>query len=96
MSKIKTAINRYSDYHWGKAPDKIELIDKRILIPDTLVVLGVLRGLLYQTTKRGDPSNTIYIHAHKKPYPYLCSDVEMKNLYIIGGSYKIEDRGIVD
>jgi len=93
---LKKATTNYNRYHWGRNPDQLILIDKRIIIPSNLVELGILRGVLYQTSKKGDPDNTIYIHTFKDPCPYLVCDSDMKNLYIIGGSYKIEDRGIVD
>ena len=98
MSKvqIENANKEYEKYHWGLAPDSLVVLDKRIIIPSTLVMLGVLRGVLYQTTKKGDNPNTVYLHTFKDPCPYLTADAKMRNLYMVGGSYKIEPRGIVD
>lgn len=96
MNNLAEAEKKYKGFHWGGIPDEVHLLEGRIIIPDTLVVLGVLRGLIYQTSKNGDPSETFYIHAHKMPCPFLCCDIKEKDLYIIGGSYKIEDRGIID
>lgn len=93
---LKTASQNYTKYHWGVDPDKLILLDKRIIIPSNLIMLGVLKGVLYQTTKKGDNPNTVYMHTFKDPCPYLASDEKMRNLYIIGGSYKIEPRGIVN
>jgi hypothetical protein len=64
-------------------------IDRRI--PDVLVDLGALRGVVY-TRDHGGVSRT-YIHFMDDP-PRLACDAHGRQLYVLGGSYRITRRGI--
>jgi hypothetical protein len=60
-------------------------------LPDALVDLGALRGVVY--TKDHDAAKRTYIHFMDDP-PRLVCDREGRQLYVLGGSYRITHRGI--
>ena len=65
--------------------------DRRI--PRVLVELGELRGLIYRSDKgrRGRPQT--FIHFMETP-PRLTCDAAGKQLYIVGGNYRVTEQGI--
>ena len=65
----------------------------RRVIPRVLVGLGELRGLIYKSDKGQQGRPQTYIHFMEEP-ARLASDPEGKQLYIIGGNYKVTARGI--
>jgi hypothetical protein len=62
-------------------------------VPPVLVDLGELRALIYRSDKwqRGRPRS--YIHFLERP-PRLTCDVRGRQLYIVGGRYRVTPRGI--
>lgn len=63
-------------------------------IPKILAALGRLEAVVYRSDKWGRPM-TSYIHKFKaKDRPLLCTNADGTQLYIVGGSYKIEADGI--
>jgi hypothetical protein len=61
------------------------------ILPEVLVDLGALRGVVY-TRDHGDARRT-FIHFMDDPPRLLC-DVDGRQLYVLGGSYHITRRGI--
>lgn len=63
------------------------------LIPPVVVDLGELVGLIYRSDKwqRGQPR--VYIH-RLQILPRLVCNVEGSQLYIVGGNYRVTERGI--
>jgi hypothetical protein len=61
------------------------------VIPEVLVDLGALRGLIY-TRDHGGPKRT-YIHFMDDP-PRLMCDSDGSRMFVIGGTYRITRRGI--
>ena len=62
-------------------------------LPGVLVKLGELRGLIYRSDKGHPGAGRAYIHIMENP-PRLVSNVEGRQLYIVGGSYRITRQGI--
>jgi len=89
---LKAARNLFGKFHCFAPPGVIFEPCRRV-IPKVLVSLGQLRGLIYKSDKwqRGRPQT--YIHFMETP-PRLACDPEGKQLYIIGGNYKVTARGI--
>jgi hypothetical protein len=75
------------------APDRALRVRCRRLIPRVLVQLGTLRGVIYSAQKdcRGRPKT--YIHFMERP-PLLACDPGGRQLYVVGGRYRITRRGI--
>jgi hypothetical protein len=62
------------------------------VIPPIVVELGRLVGLIYRSNKWvGRPRN--YIHYMQDP-PRLVCDASGRRLFIVGGSYRVTQRGI--
>lgn len=63
------------------------------VIPKVLVEVGRLKAVIYSSDRGqcGDPRT--YIHFMEAP-PTLACDVPGKQLYILGGRYRIGRRGI--
>jgi hypothetical protein len=63
------------------------------IVPPVLVDLGELRALVYRSDKwsRGRPRS--YIHVLERP-PRLACDAAGRQLYIVGGRYRVTPRGI--
>ena len=65
----------------------------RRLIPNVLVKVGHLRGLIYSSDKEQCGKPRTFIHFMDKP-PLLATDAKGKQLYIVGGNYRVTSRGI--
>jgi hypothetical protein len=63
------------------------------VIPPILIQLGDLVGLIYRSDKwhGGDPRT--YIHFMRERPRLLC-DTEGRRLFLIGGNYRVTQRGI--
>jgi len=63
------------------------------LIPPVVVQLGTLAGLIYRSDK-WTPGNTLsYIHIVESA-PRLVCDTSGRQLYVLGGNYRVTERGI--
>ena len=94
LREIEKATKMYKDFHWGFGPDKE--IKCTIDIPEVIFGLGWLRGITYQTRKKGDKKDMFYIHAFNRPFPILGSSNDGTQLFICGGGYETREEGIVD
>lgn len=65
----------------------------RRVIPKVLVHLGYLRGLIYSSDKQTPRDPKSYIHFMETPARLAC-DPAGKQLYIVGGNYRVTRRGI--
>jgi hypothetical protein len=65
----------------------------RRVMPDIVVRLGKLRGVIYSSDRgqRGCPRN--FVHFFDRP-PTLACDGRGEQIFIIGGRYRITRRGI--
>jgi len=63
------------------------------VIPPIVLELGELVGLIYRSDKGRPGWQRTYIHFLEDP-PWLASNVEGTQLYIVGGSYRVTRRGI--
>ena len=65
----------------------------RRVMPEVLVHLGELRGLIY-SSDRGQPGRPrTFIHFMETP-PRLACDPAGTQLYLVGGRYRVTPRGI--
>jgi hypothetical protein len=63
------------------------------LIPPVLVHVGELRGLIYRSDRGQCGSPRTYIHFLQTPARLAC-DPQGKQLYVLGGRYRVTPRGI--
>jgi hypothetical protein len=90
--KIKNAAKLFQAFtgHDAEHVDTVRIPDK-----DVAMVVGTCDGILYTTVRDGKTEK--YIHKFKRnARPLLCASHDGKRLYLIAGSYKFTDRGIVD
>jgi hypothetical protein len=89
---VRDGAKLFESFHRFK-PSKLVRSGCHRVIPDVLVEVGRLKAVIYSSDRgqRGAPRT--YIHFMSMP-PTLASDVAGKQLYIIGGRYRIGRRGI--
>lgn len=91
------AADLVDDLHWGIPARKAT----RVRVPHVggaLAQLGTLEAVEYSTNKKGDGQST-YRHEFGEDggrKPKLAVDPTSRDLHIVGGSYLVERRGIVD
>ena len=81
----------FRDFH--RFPmEKVMVTPCKREIPEVLVRLGNLRGVIY-SSDRGDGVAKTYIHFLEHP-PLLTCDPNGSQLYVVGGSYRVTRNGI--
>ena len=65
----------------------------RRLMPDILVRVGTLKGLIYSSDRTRPGCPRTYIHFMQTPVQLTC-DPRGTQLYIVGGNYRVTERGI--
>ena len=95
--ELQQALKFYTDFHWGFQPDKLYPIEP-VVFPPALAMLGYWRAVVYQSAKMGDAKDKSrpvwYVHTFKPPFPILASDPQGNQIFVVGGGYQIEPRGI--
>lgn len=91
LDSIEAADSRYKDFHWGQRSEHSQL--HRHPIPDPVMdQLGELVEVVYETSKGGSVYH--WQHPFSAPRPVLAYG-SSENLWILGGSYRVNRRGIV-
>jgi len=89
----RLAARRFAGFH-GETPSESVRV-KLPPAPKAMYTLGELEAVTYNAVVDGEHAR--YIHRFKKKSrPLLAVSSDGKQLYLIGGSYSITDRGIVD
>jgi hypothetical protein len=91
-SSLDTARQLFECFHSFAPPNTLRRPCRR-LMPKVLVNLGELRGLIYSSDKEQCGRPRTFIHFMETP-PLLASDARGKQLYIVGGNYRVTSRGI--
>lgn len=95
-AKGRAAVERYQRDHWGeRGPSPVV---RRLAAADPrrpARALGALQRVVYRTRKGGDEELTDYHHDFDEPRPMLALEPETQLLLILGGTYRVETRGIV-
>ncbi len=87
-----TARQLFERFHSFAPPHTLRRHCRR-LMPKVLVNLGELRGLIYSSDKEQCGRPRTFIHFMETP-PLLATDSSGKQLYIVGGNYRVTSRGI--
>jgi hypothetical protein len=91
-SKLREGERLYDRFH-GFPARSLRRLRCRRKMPDVLVDLGDLHAIVYRSD-RGTPGRPrTYVHALESP-PKLACDVSGRQLYILGGRYRVTARGI--
>lgn len=92
-AQADAAAHLYEQFTGHDAVDEFS-IDKPT-IPDVLLAVGEIDGIMYSTIRDGVAEK--YIHKFKKSCrPIFAVSHDGKQLFMVGGSYTFTDRGIVD
>jgi hypothetical protein len=89
---VSNAVRGFEEFT-GELAGKAELVG----VPEpgeTMFVLGELSEISYVTSKQGG-GRVEYVHRFGRPRPKLLADPDGRALFIAGGKFKINDRGIV-
>lgn len=87
----------FRGFHWGRSSRRTLRV-KPSPRPRQLVRLGRLEAVTY-STKKGRERSAHWEHLFGEEggrKPSLAVDPSNQRLHIVGGDYKVEDRGIVD
>lgn len=90
------AVAAYEGFHWGDKPKRARAVELAPQ-PKALTEIGRLEAVTYSTTKGGERAwweHHFGEEGGKKPR--LAFDPRTEDLHIVGGDYRVEDRGIVD
>gem|GEM_PF-2804893 len=90
--KIRTGKALYQQFNQFPA-DRIEHVHHDRQIPQVVVGLGELMGIIYRSDKWQPGQPRTYIH-FLEDKPRLVSNVEGTQLYIVSGNYRITPHGI--
>lgn len=86
----------YTGFHWGRPPRR----RRRVRVaprPQALTQLGRLEAVTYSTTKGRQRAHWEHEFGDEGgSKPVLAVDPRSKRLHIVGGGYRVENRGIVD
>ncbi len=89
---LSRALGRFRLFHGFPAP-RIVRKRQRLAMPRVLVDMGELRGLIYRASRGAPGGPRTYIHFMETP-PQLACDPQGRQLYILGGRYRVTPRGI--
>lgn len=90
------AADFYEAFHWGRKPKSARMVELPTQ-PRALTELGRVEAITYSTRKGKEFAH--WEHAFGEEggeKPVLAVDPETEQLHIVGGDYRVEDRGIVD
>lgn len=89
------AFRAFKEFHWGRPADATYYAE--VPPPPTeLVELGQIEEITYSTVKGDEDAD--YVHAfgtRGRGKPGLAYDPKTESLHFVGGTYTVEDRGIV-
>lgn len=97
VGDLEPARRAYEGFQWGRKARKV----RKVTVPPrprTLAKLGTAEAIVYSTTK-GRTGFAHYEHAFGEEggkKPILAVDPDTDRLHLVGGDYRVEDRGIVD
>jgi hypothetical protein len=75
------------------SPEELRRARCRRVIPPVLMHVGELRGLIYRSDRGHCGSPRTFIHFMRTPARLAC-DPEGRQLYVLGGRYRVTPRGI--
>lgn len=91
--QIREAAKLYEEFS-GHEAEIIGELDKPV-IPDTLIAIGEIDGIMYSTVRDGKLEK--YVHQFtKKARPLFAVSFDGSQLFMLGGAYNFTERGIVD
>lgn len=75
------------------SPEEVKHVRCLRVIPHVLMRVGELRGLIYKSDRGRCGSPRTFIHFMRTPATLAC-DPNGKQLYVVGGCYRVTRKGI--
>lgn len=93
-AQIAAGARTFKRWH-GFDPERIEVVSGNRKVPRTLVLLGTLPEIVYDSNKwSGRMERYVHKTGRSNP-PLLCTGPDGKGLYIVGGSVRVTRRGLI-
>jgi hypothetical protein len=90
---VREAVQRFTGFK-GERPQSVKRVRVADL-PKVMLTIGDCIGIMYRTHRGGRTDS--YLHRFKKSSrPTLCCSSDGKTLYLLGGAYRVTNRGIED
>jgi len=89
---VKAASRLFERFH-RFAPEEVTRIRCSRMIPPVLMRVGELRGLIYRSDRGQCGSPRTFIHFMRTPATLAC-DPQGRQLYVMGGRYRVTRKGI--
>ena len=91
--QVREAVARFTGFR-GDTPKSVDRV--RVAPPARVMLhVGECLGIMYRTERDGVVED--YLHRfRKKSRPTLAVSSDGKTLYLLGGAYRVTDRGIED
>lgn len=91
--EMQQAVDRYTGFR-GNPPESVDRV-KVEGPPRVMLTVGEVVGIMYRTDRDGVVED--YLHRFKKKArPTLAVSSDGRRLYLLGGAYRVTDRGIED
>ena len=91
--QLRTAKRKFREFHWQDEPEQIQRVNvPTIQAGDSLYSLGELISVTYRASKANEVFD--WHHEFEQSRPELAATTS-GDLVIVGGNYRIEERGIV-
>lgn len=92
-AEVREAVERFTGFK-GERPKSVSRVSVPTA-PRVLLTLGACVGIMYRTHRGGRTDN--YLHRFKRSArPTLAVSSDGRTLYLLGGEYRVTDRGIED
>jgi len=89
---LRQGIGLFEKFHTF-VPKILQRLKLNRIIPPVVVQLGELKGVIYSSDRWSPGRKRTFIHFMEKP-PKLASDPQGRQLYILGGRYRVTAKGI--
>jgi hypothetical protein len=90
--EVREAFDLYRAFNQF-GPSRVVRLRHRRVMPAVVLELGKLVGLIYRSDKWQAGRPRTFIHFMEEP-PRLVSNAAGTQLYVVGGNYRITQRGI--
>lgn len=90
---VRRAVDFRREFHWGYPAKSIRTRRRIYDDPKVLVMLGKVKAITYQTSKKGERAR-YFVHDFEGKRPELGMDIKNRRLHFVGGSYTVTADGI--
>lgn len=91
LDAVQNAADDYRGFHWGERSEHVSMCEHPLVEP-VMHKLGDLVEVTYEASKAGELCH--WVHPFENPRPVLAYG-DSGNLWILGGRYTVNRRGIV-